>query len=122
MLQMKKLKNKLKVTLSKTPPPGWPSESDWKLIEDDLKKKPASRIIPISDLSPSELVKKELCAEFIRYIKKNKMKQKDLAAILRVTESRMSEILHYYFDHYTIDRLLELLIIIKPDARLKIVA
>ncbi len=119
---MKKSKSKLKVTYSKTPPPGWPTEAEWKLIEADLATKPATRIIPVSEMTVSELVKKELCAEFIMYKKKNDMKQKELAAILKITESRMSEILHYYFDHYTIDRLLELLIIIKPEARLKIVA
>lgn len=115
-------KKKAKATYSEKPPAGWPSEADWKEVDGILSKAPATRIIPFSDMTTVEKIKQSLCSEFVRYKSKNKIKQKELAELLNISESRMSEILHYHFGHYTVDRLLGLLIIIKPEATLKLIA
>jgi predicted XRE-type DNA-binding protein len=119
---MQKVKRKINVTYSDTPPPGWPTEAQWKEAEARLENTLATRIIPFRDMTTLQKLKQSICAQFVKHIKKNKIKQKDLAETLGITESRMSEILHYHFDNYTVDRLLTLLIIIKPEAKFELIA
>ena len=117
---MKKTKKKMPpVRYSATPPPGWPSETEWKKIEKELEKS-LPTIIRGDSATPVQKAKQEICREFVRYANKTDITQREMAKILGVTESRVSEILHYHYDHFTIDRLLELLIKIKPKACLKV--
>lgn len=114
---MKKIKS---TRVSKTPPPGWPSESEWKEIEKKLGKGLPSKMLP-EDAGPVETTKHEICSHFVRYFTGAMISQKEMAQILDVTESRVSEILHYHHERFTIDKLLDLLARIKPDVRLKVV-
>lgn len=107
------MKKRYKLTkLSKTPPPGWPSEAIWKKAERKMKKSLATKILP-ANASLVEKTKQRLCEQFIRYIREHKITQRELAKRLDVTENRISEILHYHHEHFTIDRLIELLSRIK---------
>lgn len=115
-IKMKKIKP---IRVSKTPPPGWPIEVEWKEIEKKLSKGLASKMLP-QKASPVETVKHEICSHFIRYFNRAKMSQKEMAKQLDVTESRVSEILHYHHERFTIDKLLELLARIKPDVKVKV--
>jgi predicted XRE-type DNA-binding protein len=105
--------------VSKTPPPGWPTEAEWKEIEKKLGKGLASKMLP-QDAGPVERTKHEICSHFVRYFRGAKITQKEMAKLLDVTESRISEILHYHHERFTIDKLLDLLARIKPDVRLKV--
>lgn len=117
---MKKSKKKIPpVRYSLTPPPGWPSEEEFRRIEKKLEKS-LPTIIRGESATPVQKAKHAICSEFVKYANKTEITQREMAKILGVTESRVSEILHYHFDHYTIDRLLELLIKIKPKASLKV--
>ena len=117
---MKKNNKKLpSVRYSATPPPGWPSEEEFRRIEKELESE-LPTIIRGESATPVQKAKHEICRQFVRYVRHEGITQRELAKILGVTESRVSEILHYHFDHYTIDRLLELLIKIKPKASLKV--
>lgn len=113
---MKKIKP---TRVSKTPPPGWPSETEWKEIEKKLGKGLASKMLP-EDAGPVETTKHEICSQFVRYFNGAKITQKEMAKLLDVTESRVSEILHYHHGRFTIDKLLELLTRIKPNVKLKV--
>ncbi|WP_374001689.1 XRE family transcriptional regulator [Bdellovibrio bacteriovorus] len=46
--------------------------------------------------------------------------QREMAERLGVTESRVSEILHYHIERFTIDKLLELLAKIRPDVKIQV--
>jgi predicted XRE-type DNA-binding protein len=105
--------------VSKTPPPGWPGKDQWKEIEKKLGKGPASKMLR-EDASPVETTKHDICSHFVRYFNGAKITQKEMAKELEVTESRVSEILHYHHERFTIDKLLSLLSRIKPDVRLKV--
>ena len=112
-------KPKKLVRVSKTPPPDWPSEDQWKEIEKKLGKELPSKVLP-KNAGPVERTKQDLCSHFVLYFNSSKLTQRDLAKELGVTESRVSEILHYHHERFTIDKLLELLARIKPEVRLKI--
>lgn len=105
--------------LSKTPPPGWPTEEQWKEIEKKLEKAPASKMLS-ENAGPVERIKQELCARFIIYCREERISQRELAKRLNVTDSRVSEILHYHHERFTIDKLLALLAKIRPAVKLKV--
>ena len=115
-MKRKKLKP---VEIRTTPPPGWPSEEVWADAERQMRGKLPSRWLP-ANAGPVAITKQRLCERFIIYSDMENITQRELARRLGVTESRVSEILHYHHDHFTIDRLLELLNKIKPGVILKI--
>ncbi|MFZ4403031.1 MAG: XRE family transcriptional regulator [Pseudobdellovibrionaceae bacterium] len=116
---MNKVKKSKLIKVSKTPPPGWPTEKEWAEIEKKLDKSKQTKILA-SDASPVDRAKHELCAHFIRYCQEKNITQRQLAEILGVSESRVSEIVHYHHGRFTIDKLLELLNIIKPKLKFKV--
>ena len=115
---MKKLTKK-PLRKSKTPPKDYPTESEWSDVEKGLSKSLPSKMLP-ANASPVDRTKQEICAHFIKYRIATNVTQRELAKRLDVTESRVSEILHFHFERFTIDKLLELLNKIKPDLRLKV--
>ncbi len=52
--------------------------------------------------------KYELCRQFIVYMREHDINQRQLAKLLHVSESRVSEIVHYNIGKITLDRLVEL--------------
>ncbi len=113
------MKSKKKVVYSKEPPPGWPSEEQFAKIEKELEKAIASKIL-LSNANPIDRIKQTLCAHFIRYLQAENLSQRELAKILGVSESRVSEIVHYHHQRFTIDKLIELLSIIRPKLTIKV--
>ena len=112
-------KTKQTVRYSKTPPTGYPTEAEWKAIERKLGKSLGSQMLA-PDASPVDKTKHDICAQFVIYKRDTEVTQRELAKRLEVTESRVSEILHYHYDRFTIDKLLELLSKIRPEVRLKV--
>ena len=115
---MKKTKRAIP-RISKTPPPNWPTEKQWKIVEKDLQKKQASRALS-ENASPVERIKHELCSQFIKYRKEEGINQREFAKLLGVTDSRVSEILHYHHERFTIDKLVMLLTKIRPTTKIKV--
>ncbi len=115
----KKAKKSTLIRVSKTPPPGWPSEEEFKEAERKMRGQLATKVLP-RDAGPVEIAKQKLCEHFIRYLQSEKITQRELAKRLEVTENRVSEILHYHHEQFTIDRLLELLSRVKPGITVKV--
>lgn len=115
----KKLTTKVPHRLSKSPPPGWPSEEEWVEIEQDLKESLPTRFLP-KNAGPVLRAKQELCGHFVHYFRVANITQREFARELGVTESRVSEILHFHHDRFTIDKLLELLARLNPKIRIKV--
>ena len=97
----------------------WPSDEIWKVVEKKLKKLPATKLLS-SDLGPVQLLKHSICRQFIEFFNASEMTQKDFAKQLGVTESRVSEILNYHYQRFTIDKLLGLLSQIKPKVKVSV--
>ncbi len=72
--------------------------------------------------SEIERAKYKACESILKYRKKNGLKQKKLAALLGIDESRMSEILHYKTEKFTLDRLIGYSQILYPNLRLNLIA
>lgn len=81
----------------------WPKQEDVEAVLKDSKGKLWSRYQ--ADESPTDRVKRGICAEFIKYMRKKEITQRELAKRIGVTEAIMSKITHYHFDEFTIDRL-----------------
>lgn len=113
---MKKIKP---IRVSKSAPQGWPKDVEWKAINKQLRKGLTSKML-VKNAGPVETAKHEICSHFIRYFNSASVSQKEMAKQLGVTESRISEILHYHHQRFTIDKLLELLARIKPDVKVKV--
>lgn len=105
--------------ISKTAPSGWPTETEWVEIEKKLSKSKPTKILP-SYASPVDRAKHELCSHFVRYCQEKNVTQRELAETLGVSESRVSEIVHYHHGRFTIDKLLMLLNVIKPKLKFKV--
>lgn len=116
---MKKTKKPKLIRVSQTPPTGWPTEPQWKEIEKKLSKGLATKMLS-PDAGPVERTKHDLCEQFVLYRREAGITQRELAKRLDVTENRVSEILHYHFDTFTLDRLIELLSRIRPNLKIKV--
>lgn len=112
---MKVKKNRV----SRASPRGWPTEKEWSDIERRLAKAKPTKVLP-TNASAVDRIKHELCAQFVQYCREKELTQRELAKLLGVTESRVSEIVHYHYGRFTIDKLLELLSIIKPKLKFNV--
>ncbi len=66
--------------------------------------------------------KYKACEMIIRYRHKSGLKQKVLASRLGIDEARMSEILHYKIDSFTLDRLVGYTQLLYPNLKLNLIA
>ncbi len=91
----------------------FPSERELKLIRKQMAKvKGACGLAP--DATALDRGKYEVCEQILVYMKKKKMSQRELARALDTSETRVSEIVHYRIDKFTLDRLMGYLQIVKP--------
>ena len=84
----------------------WPSKEAWFRIEKKLASSKPSKL-PSPNADQVELIKFNLCEALVKYCLDHKLSQRELAKILGVNESRISEIVHYNIEKLTIDRLVK---------------
>jgi predicted XRE-type DNA-binding protein len=72
------------------------------------------------DASNVDKFKFELCRHFVAYLQIEEITQAELARRLNIDRSRVNWIIKYRIEHFTIDRLYELLEIIKPGIVIKV--
>ena len=80
-----------------------------------------SSLLP-ENASQIDRAKFKACEAIIKFRRKNNLKQKDLALRLGIDESRMSEILHYKIDGFTLDRLVNYAQVLYPNLKLDLIA
>jgi predicted XRE-type DNA-binding protein len=85
--------------------PKWPNESSLKSMDKKLRKGMWSATLPPA-AGPVERFKYDLCKKILIYKKDHELSQRELAKILGIDESRVSEILHYKISRMTADRLM----------------
>ena len=87
------------------------------------KKKLASieptRGLP-ANASKTDQLKYELCKQFVVYLRKHEMTQKELAGQLDMEPARLNEIVKYRIDLFAVDRLLDYLEKLMPDIRVTV--
>ncbi|MFZ9595028.1 MAG: XRE family transcriptional regulator [Bdellovibrionia bacterium] len=77
-----------------------------------------SVVIP-KDADPLDRTKYELCRAFVDYLLDHQITQKQLAARMKVSEARVSEIVHYKIHRLTLDRLVKYMGRLNPKFSLK---
>ncbi|OFZ39776.1 MAG: hypothetical protein A2504_12350 [Bdellovibrionales bacterium RIFOXYD12_FULL_39_22] len=84
------------------------------ISEDDF-----AEVLP-ADASNVDKVKYQLCKKIVIYLQDHKLTQAELARRLGIDRSRINWIVKYKTEHFTIDRLYELLGQLDKDAELKV--
>jgi predicted XRE-type DNA-binding protein len=90
-----------------------PNKKEIEKILKELEKVEPTRTLP-DDASTADRLKYELCKQFVLYIQDNKITQKELADQIGVDPARISEIVKYRIELFTVDRLLDYLELLKP--------
>jgi predicted XRE-type DNA-binding protein len=99
--------------------PRFPPEETLRRMRKKLSKSKGSRTLPPgADLL--DKAKYALCRQFVEFALKHALSQRELAEILGVNESRVSEIMHYHIHKLTLDRLVRYLEKIKPRAEVSV--
>ena len=98
---------------------GFPSEKELKKVRKKLEKAKPSYMLP-ENPTLAEGIKYTLCKKFVIYILKNNISQIQLAKKLKIDPARVSEIVRYRIDLYTIDKLIELAERLELDLKSKV--
>ena len=97
----------------------YPSNNQIQDILDAVSDEDFVDILP-EDASNVEKVKYQLCKKFVSYLGKEDITQAELSRRLDVDRSRVNWIVKYRIEHFTIDRLYELLEKLDPSVELKV--
>ncbi len=98
----------------------FPSRKDIDRVLKKLENAEPAFVIDRKNASAVDKVKYDLCKEFVKYVLENKISQIELAEKLGVDKARVNKIVKYRIEYFTIDKLLSLLSIIKPNKELKV--
>ena len=98
---------------------GLPSKKELERV-----RKKMTRVEPSRALSPTassaDKLKYELCKQFVVYLRKHEMTQKELAEQLDIEPARLNEIVKYRIELFAVDRLLDYLERLKPNLKVTV--
>lgn len=97
----------------------WPNKEDLKRMAKKLARAKGTQSLP-PHASPVEQIKYSLCEVVVRYCVEHEISQRELAHILEVNESRVSEMVHYRIEKLTIDRLVKHLTKLKQNIKIQV--
>ena len=91
----------------------FPNDKELKSIRKQMAKVKGSQSLS-SHATPLDRAKYEACEQILIFMQKKKLNQRELAKALSASETRVSEIVHYRIEKFTLDRLVAYLQIVKP--------
>ena len=97
----------------------FPSHRTLNKMRKKLNKIDASRVCP-RDAKAVEKAKFQICEKIIKFMLTHGMTQREMAKMVDIPETRVSEIVHYHIEKFTLDRLISYYELINPTASLKI--
>ena len=98
---------------------GFPSSKELQKIRKKLSKSEPTRPLP-KDASKVDRLKYDLCKQFVKYLIKHKVTQKELAKDLGIQPARLNEIVKYRIDLFTVDRLLSYAELLRPNLKVTV--
>lgn len=98
---------------------GFPNEKELSRARKKLSKVEPTRSLP-KEASKSDKLKYELCRQFVKYLMKHDMTQKELAEEIDIQPARMNEIVKYRIDLFTVDRLLDYAERLRPNLKITV--
>lgn len=87
----------------------FPTDKEISDLLKSLKQNQAGFVLDVDNASKSDVLKYRLCQEFLKYMKKESLTQAQLAKELGVDRSIVNKIVLHRIEHFTIDRLIDLL-------------
>lgn len=97
----------------------FPNAKELERVRKKLKKVDPTPVLS-SSASVADQLKYALCREFIIYLRTHEVNQLELAEELGVDPARVSEIVKYKIDLFTVDRLLILLEQLNPKLKVTV--
>ncbi len=97
----------------------FPSEQELKSIRKKVAKVKGTQGLPPNAL-PLDRAKYDVCEQLLIYMKKKKLSQREFAKLLQTSETRVSEIVHYRIQKFTLDRLVAFLQMVRPMATVRV--
>jgi predicted XRE-type DNA-binding protein len=97
----------------------YPNKNQIAEILNSISEDDFVEILP-EDASSVDKVKYQLCKKFVIYLQDQNISQAELARQLNVDRSRVNWIVKYKLEHFTIDRLYELLGRLNLNVELKV--
>lgn len=86
----------------------YPNDELFKRIENSKKlKKSLTHITDKTSLSTEEKMKLSLCKHFVQYANEKKIKLSDLSKQTGIPSSRLSEIVNYKINKFSVDQLIK---------------
>lgn len=70
-------------------------------------------VIDYKNSTHSDVFKYRLCQEFVKFLKEKNINQVELAKQLKVDKAVVNKIILHKIEHFTIDRLIDLLSLVK---------
>lgn len=113
------MKSNVKPKILTKRPKSWPDEAELTRMDKILAKAKGSRMLP-PNAEPVDRIKYDLCQKFVKYCIEHDVTQRELAQLLDVSESRVSEIVHYHIDKLTLDRLIRYLAKLNPKLKFNV--
>ena len=95
----------------------FPSEKELSRIRKKLEKVEGSLLLPLN-ATPLEILRFNICKQFVIYQREHGLKCKELAKVVGVDESQMSKVLRYRHNRFTTDKLVQMLAKIHPKHNL----
>jgi len=86
----------------------FPKDKDLENILEEIKGAEPTLVIDYKTSSKSDILKYQLCQEFIKILKEENITQVELAKKLKVDKAIVNKIVHHKIDTFTIDRLMDL--------------
>jgi len=97
----------------------FPNEKELAAMRVRLSRSKASYVLP-PDASAVDRAKHEVCAKILRYMRKERLTQRQLAAKIGIPETRVSEVVHYHIGKFTLDRLVGYLEQVHPRVTVRV--
>ena len=97
----------------------FPNSKELSRVRKKMKKIEPTQTLK-SSASAVDQLKYALCKELIIYIRTQKISQQDLAAEVGIDPARISEIVKYKIDLFTVDRLLGILEQLNPRIKVTV--
>ena len=95
------------------------SEQITKVMKKLEKPNQYSYVLP-KDAGPIDRAKYDVCRKILVYKRKHELTQRQVADLIGIPETRVSEILHYKIWKFSLDRLLEYYLKVNPKLTLKV--
>ena len=97
----------------------FPSRNQIKKMLKKLEKVEGSHGLP-PNADASDRFKYELCRRILIFKKDHNLTQREVAKLLGIDEARVSEILHYHIDKFSLDRLTQYNEVLYPKIEFKV--